>query len=69
MLLLGQKSCISGPTIFKIPQPNCHYYRYYLEKLEDNSTKYQETKTVEASEQVRVLALQAKLEAKKPSQL
>jgi len=44
-------------------------YRYYLDKLEDNSTKYQETKTVEASEQVKVLAMQAKLEAKKPSQL
>ena len=25
MLILGQKSCISGPTIFKIPQPNWHY--------------------------------------------
>ena len=44
-------------------------YRYYLDKLEDNSTKYQETKTVEASEQVKVLAMHAKLEAKKPSQL
>ena len=22
MLILGQKSCILGPTIFKIPQPN-----------------------------------------------
>ena len=28
MLILGQKSCILGPTIFKIPQPNCHYYLY-----------------------------------------
>ena len=27
MLILGQKSCILGPTIFKIPQPNWHYYR------------------------------------------
>ena len=26
MLILGQKSCILGPTIFKIPQPNWHYY-------------------------------------------
>ena len=24
MLILGQKSCILGPTIFKIPQPNWH---------------------------------------------
>ena len=23
--ILGQKSCILGPTIFKIPQPNWHY--------------------------------------------
>ena len=22
LLILGQKSCILGPTIFKIPQPN-----------------------------------------------
>ena len=28
MLIIGQKSCILGPTIFKIPQPNCHYYVY-----------------------------------------
>ena len=28
MLILGQKSCIIGPTIFKIPQPNWHYYIY-----------------------------------------
>ena len=25
MLILGQKSCFLGPTIFKIPQPNWHY--------------------------------------------
>ena len=24
MLILGQKSCFLGPTIFKIPQPNSH---------------------------------------------
>jgi hypothetical protein len=24
LLILGQKSCIFGPTIFKIPQPNWH---------------------------------------------
>ena len=36
-------------------------YRYYLEKLEDNSTSYQETKNIDASEQVRVLAMQTKL--------
>ena len=24
MLILGQKSCFLGPTIFKIPQPNWH---------------------------------------------
>ena len=23
--LVGQKPCILGPTIFKIPQSNCHY--------------------------------------------
>ena len=28
MLILGQKSCILGPTIFKIPQPNWHYSTY-----------------------------------------
>ena len=27
MLTLGQKSCILGPTIFKIPQPNWRYCR------------------------------------------
>ena len=26
--ILGQKSCILGPTIFKIPQPNWHYWPY-----------------------------------------
>ena len=26
MSILGQKACILGPTIFKIPQPNWHYY-------------------------------------------
>ena len=25
-LILGQKSCILGPTIFKITEPNWHYY-------------------------------------------
>ena len=25
MSILGQKACILGPTIFKIPQPNWHY--------------------------------------------
>ena len=25
MLILGQKACILGPTIFKIPQPNWYY--------------------------------------------
>ena len=25
MLILGQKACFLGPTIFKIPQPNWHY--------------------------------------------
>ena len=28
MLILGQKSCILGPTIFKIPQPNWHNCPY-----------------------------------------
>ena len=27
--ILGQKACILGPTIFKIPQPNWHYSGYY----------------------------------------
>ena len=31
MLILGQKSCILGPTIFKIPQPNWHYVPYLFE--------------------------------------
>lgn len=35
-------------------------YRYFLDQLEANSTKYQESHTIEASEQVRQLALQAK---------
>ena len=26
ILFFGQKSCFLGPTIFKIPQPNWHYY-------------------------------------------
>lgn len=34
-------------------------YRYYLDKLEDNSTKYQELKDIDASEQVKLLATQA----------
>ena len=28
MSILGQKACILGPTIFKIPQPNWYYYIY-----------------------------------------
>ena len=28
MSILGQKSCILGPTIFKIPQPNWHYMHF-----------------------------------------
>ena len=31
MLILGQKPCILGPTIFKIPQPNWHYCLYDVE--------------------------------------
>lgn len=34
-------------------------YRYYLDKLEDNSTHYQEKKDIDASEQVKLLATQA----------
>ena len=26
ILVFGQKSCFLGPTIYKIPQPNWHYY-------------------------------------------
>ena len=26
MSILGQKACILGPTIFRIPQPNWHYW-------------------------------------------
>ena len=29
ILILGQKSYYLGPTIFKIPQPNRHYYATY----------------------------------------
>lgn len=35
-------------------------YRYYLEKLEDNSTKYQEEKFIDCGEQLKVLSSQAK---------
>ena len=28
MLILDQKSCFLGPTIFKIPQPNWYYWVY-----------------------------------------
>ena len=30
MLILGQKSCFLGPTIFEIPQPSWYYCRYVL---------------------------------------
>ena len=33
MLILGQKSCILGPTIFKIPQPNWYYYLYHSSNI------------------------------------
>ena len=29
-----QKACILGPTIFKIPQPNWHYYSFTYLRLE-----------------------------------
>ena len=29
MLILGQKACILGPTIFKIPQPNWRYSTHH----------------------------------------
>ena len=29
-MILGQKSCFWGPTIFKIPQPNWYYYAYIV---------------------------------------
>ena len=33
MLILGQKSCFLGPTIFEIPQPNWYYcWRNYIKK-------------------------------------
>ena len=28
MLILGQKACFLGPTIFEMPQPNWYYYGY-----------------------------------------
>ena len=34
-------------------------YRYYLEKLEDNSSKYQEQKQIDVSEQIKLLSSQA----------
>ena len=30
MSILGQKACILGPTIFRIPQPNWYYRHTYL---------------------------------------
>ena len=32
MLILGQKCCILGPTIFKIPEPNWHCIRPMLNR-------------------------------------
>ena len=31
MLILDQKSCFLGPTMFEIPQPNWHYYVCFFE--------------------------------------
>ena len=36
MLILGQKSCILGPTIFKILKPNWHYSTYIQDYLYAN---------------------------------
>ena len=33
MLILGQKACFLGPTIFEIQQPNWHYYIISYESL------------------------------------
>jgi malonyl-CoA decarboxylase len=41
-------------------------YRYYLDKLESNSTQYQESKTIDTSEQIRQLAAQAQVLMIKP---
>ena len=32
-IILGQKTCILGPTIFKIPQPNWYYYLLWLGRV------------------------------------
>ena len=29
-LIIGQKSCSLGPTIFEIPQPNCNQYAHII---------------------------------------
>ena len=39
-------------------------YRYYLDKLENNSTTYQEMKVIDASEQIRQLASIASITSK-----
>ena len=39
-------------------------YRYYLDKLENNSTTYQEKKVIDASEQIRQLASIASITSK-----
>ena len=33
ILILGQKSCILGPTISKIPQPNCMYNGHFTNQI------------------------------------
>ena len=41
VLILGQKSCIFGPTIFKIPQPNWHFSPYYRGSIKSETPLHQ----------------------------
>ena len=40
MLILGQKACFLGPTIFEVPQPNWHYYLCYSIIVSSNGNSY-----------------------------
>ena len=46
MLILGQKYYFLGPTIFKIPQPNWHYY--ILTKKAAHKQNNSEVKQIES---------------------
>ena len=42
MLILGQNSCILGPNIFKIPQPNWHYMYFFAHQVQIFSFRHLE---------------------------